>query len=95
MRGNEVKVTVSAEVNTILSDLYNQIEYELRDDYEDGLEKAMEELDKYKNIIDKATKELEKLLPLCIMPNNTLIHGTEKAKVLDDLLNILQGKSDE
>lgn len=59
MGGNEVKVTVSAEVNTILSDLYGQIEYELRDDYEDGLEKAMQELERYKNIIDELEKWLK------------------------------------
>ena len=35
-RLTDVKVTY--EVNTILSDLYNQIEYELRDDYNDSLE---------------------------------------------------------
>ena len=51
--------------------------------------------DEYKQRIDEATKELEKLLPLCIMPNNTLIHGTEKAKVIEKAINTLQGKSDE
>ena len=35
-RLTDIKVTY--EVNTILSDLYNQIEYELRDDYNDSLE---------------------------------------------------------
>lgn len=58
MKENEVKVTVSAEINTILSDLYGQVEYELRDDYEDGLEKAQQEIDRLNNIIDEFDKWL-------------------------------------
>lgn len=46
----------------------------------------------YKSRIDKATKELEKLLPLCIMPNNTLIHATEKSKVIEETIKILKGE---
>lgn len=42
--------------------------------------------------IEKAIKLIEEQMPVCIMPNNTLIHGTEKAKVLDDLLTILKGE---
>ena len=57
--------------------------------------KKQQELERYKNIIDEAIKELETLLPLCIMPNNTLIHATEKAKVIEKAINTLQGKSDE
>ena len=46
-------IKVSAEVKTYLADLYHQIEYELRDDYEDGLEKAL-------NRIDEAIEHIEK-----------------------------------
>lgn len=45
-----------------------------------------------KTKIDKATEKLETLMPICIMPNNTLIHGTEKAKTIEETLNILQGE---
>jgi cell division septum initiation protein DivIVA len=50
------------------------------------------EIEGLKAKIDKATKELEKLLPLCIMPNNTLIHATEKSKIIEETINILKGE---
>lgn len=40
--------------------------------------------------IDKAIDKLERLLPMCIMPNNMLIHGTEKAKAIEETLDILK-----
>jgi hypothetical protein len=40
--------------------------------------------------IDKAIDKLESLLPMCIMPNNMLIHETEKAKVIEETLDILK-----
>jgi hypothetical protein len=62
---------------------------------QEKLDFMIDKNDEKQNIIDKAIKELETLLPLCIMPNNTLIHGTEKAKAIEKAINILQGKSDE
>lgn len=50
------------------------------------------EIERYKNITDEAIKELETLLPLCIMPNNTLIHATEKSKTINKTLKILKGE---
>lgn len=44
------------------------------------------------NRVNKALKKLNTLLPLCIMPNNTLIHGTEKAKVIEETISILKGE---
>lgn len=41
-------------------------------------------------IIDLAKHKIKEQLPVCIMPNNMLIHGTEKAKFLEDLLEILE-----
>lgn len=49
--------------------------------------------DKINNLqskIDKAIDKLESLLPMCIMPNNMLIHGTEKAKEIEETLDILK-----
>lgn len=40
--------------------------------------------------IDKAIDKLESLLPMCIMPNNMLIHGTEKTKIIEETLDILK-----
>lgn len=40
--------------------------------------------------IDKAIDKLESLLPMYIMPNNMLIHATEKAKTIEETLDILK-----
>ena len=50
------------------------------------------EIESLKSKIDKAIKELETLLPLCVMPNNTLIHATEKSKTINKTLKILKGE---
>lgn len=49
-RLTDVKVTY--EVNTILSDLYNQIEYELRDDYNDSLEQLQSNWNNLKEYLE-------------------------------------------
>jgi hypothetical protein len=41
---NKEEIVVSAEVKTFLKDLYSQIEYELREDYKDSLEKTTQAL---------------------------------------------------
>ena len=69
-------------------DLSETMIYKYRPSYEE----LEQELERYKNIIDKATKELETLLPLCIMPNNTLIHATEKSKIIKETIKILKGE---
>ena len=51
--------------------------------------------DERAKIIKKATTILEGLLPICIMPNNTLIHGTEKAKEIETALEILRGDKND
>lgn len=50
---NKEKIVVSAEVKTFLMDLYNQIEYELREDYKDSLEKTTQALLDIKEYIEK------------------------------------------
>ena len=60
-----------------------------------NLEYKITTLEDYKTRNEKAVELLQNLLPLCIMPNNTLIHATEKAKVIEKAINTLQGKSDE
>ena len=58
----------------------------------DYITNLQEEKERYKKNIDEAIKELETLLPLCIMPNNTLIHATEKSKVIEETIKILKGE---
>jgi len=51
-------------------------------------------VEQLENIRKEAIKIIKKQMPICIMPNNTLIHGAEKAKVLENLLNILNKGSE-
>ena len=51
--------------------------------------KLSKELYKLRN--EKAIEKLKTLMPICIMPNNMLIQGTEKAKIIEEASNILQG----
>lgn len=46
-------------------------------------------------IIDLVKHKIKEQIPVCIMPNNMLIHGTEKAKFLEDLLEILERVNEE
>lgn len=60
-------------------------------DYDEVYQKYYEQ----KERIDKAIEKLKTLMPICIMPNNMLIHGTEKAKTIEETLNILRGENNE
>lgn len=84
-------IKVSAEVKTYLADLYHQIEYELRDDYEDGLEKALNRIDKAIEYIEKS--KLNQLDTYCKYLH--INFDTEKIENLDELLNILKGTDKE
>ncbi len=54
--------------------------------------KIADELEtEYQERNEKAIEKLKTLMPICIMPNNTLIHGTEKARTIEETLNILKG----
>ena len=54
------------------------------------LQKAEDKINNLQSKIDKAIEILESQLPICVMPNNMLIHGTEKAKAIEEVLNILK-----
>jgi len=54
------------------------------------LQNAEYKINNLQSKIDKAIDKLESSLPMCIMPNNMLIHGTEKAKVIEETLDILK-----
>ena len=62
----KVNVKVSAEVNTYLHDLYNQIQYEFCEQYEDEIkdlqqkvEQQEKEIDRLNNIIDELEKYIK------------------------------------
>ena len=63
----KVNVKVSAEVNTYLHDLYNQIQYEFCEQYEDEIkdlqqkvEQQEKEIDRLNNILDEYRNHLIK-----------------------------------
>lgn len=41
---------------------------------------------------EKAIEELKKIMPICIMPNNMLIHGKRYAEAVENAIKILEGK---
>jgi len=54
------------------------------------IEKLLKNENNLQSKIDKAIEILESQLPICIMPNNMLIHGTEKAKAIEETLDVLK-----
>lgn len=97
-------------VNSIEYKYFNQENYEkLLSVYENAkwfvsnweqalqnIKDLQQKVEQLENIRKEAIKIIKKQMPICIMPNNTLIHGTEKAKVLENLLNILnKGSNNE
>ena len=61
----KVNVKVSAEVNTYLHDLYNQIQYEFCEQYEDEIKDLQKEKDGLNNIINELEKWIEDNLGNC------------------------------
>jgi len=78
----KVNVKVSAEVNTYLHDLYNQIQYEFCEQYEDEIKDLQQKVEQLENIRKKAIKILKELRLLPPME-----YGREEQ--IDNLLNIL------
>ena len=52
----KVNVKVSAEVNTYLHDLYNQIQYEFCEQYEDEIKDLQQKVEQLENIRKEAIK---------------------------------------
>ena len=55
----KVNVKVSAEVNTYLHDLYNQIQYEFCEQYEDEIKDLQQKVEQLENIRKKAIEYLK------------------------------------
>ena len=56
----KVNVKVSAEVNTYLHDLYNQIQYEFCEQYEDEIKDLQQKVEQLENIRKEAIEYLKK-----------------------------------
>ena len=91
----KVNVKVSAEVNTYLHDLYNQIQYEFCEKYEDEikhLQQKVEQLEKELQITANKCKQLENIRKEAIKYiekeiKNMPLNGCKQRLI--DLLNIL------
>ena len=86
----KVNVKVSAEVNTYLHDLYNQIQYEFCEQYEDEIKDLQQKVEQLENI-RKETIEyvLKNKLYRFKYDDEELFEITTDKKAKDDLLNIL------
>ena len=58
----KVNVKVSAEVNTYLHDLYNQIQYEFCEQYEDEIKDLQQKVEQLENIRKKAIEFINEWL---------------------------------
>ena len=56
----KVNVKVSAEVNTYLHDLYNQIQYEFCEQYEDEIKDLQQKVEQLENIRKEAIEWIDK-----------------------------------
>ena len=89
----KVNVKVSAEVNTYLHDLYNQIQYEFCEQYEDEIKDLQQKVEQLENIrkeaieyigTDITVRALEQLYT-----NYELGESLLFVKIAEDLLKIL------
>ena len=86
----KVNVKVSAEVNTYLHDLYNQIQYEFCEQYEDEIKDLQQKVEQLENIRKEATEYvLKNKLYRFKYDDEELFEITTDKKAKDDLLNIL------
>ena len=91
----KVNVKVSAEVNTYLHDLYNQIQYEFCEQYEDEIKDLQQKVEQLENIRKEAIEYvLKNKLYRFKYDDEELFEITTDKKAKDDLLNILNKGSD-
>ena len=87
----KVNVKVSAEVNTYLHDLYNQIQYEFCEQYEDEIKDLQHKVEQLESI----RKEAIELLKKCgIVDEKGNFNAYLDTIELKELLNILNKGSD-
>ena len=77
-------------IERILKNLLENETYTIDKEESDILLNYIADLQRKEYNNSKAIEKLKTLMPICIMPNNMLIHGTEKAKIIEETLNILE-----
>lgn len=94
---NKEEIIVSAEVKTYLMDLYNQIEYELQEQYNDEVQKLQQENEELQQRINKAIEYIENQIPIVKNEINIPNINTATSELLnyEQLLEILKGGNDE
>ena len=74
----KVNVKVSAEVNTYLHDLYNQIQYEFCEQYEDEIKYLQQKVEQLENEVNEYQKELEKADSIT---QSCIFQGKQESKI--------------
>ena len=86
----KVNVKVSAEVNTYLHDLYNQIQYEFCEQYEDEIKDLQQKVEQLENIRKEAIEYIKKNLTIgSILDGKKTYCLNSYSFDYEDLLNIL------
>lgn len=83
----KVNVKVSAEVNTYLHDLYNQIQYEFCEQYEDEIKDLQKEIDRLNKEYERIYNENCKLRENHNINDITLLDENER---LNNIINELE-----
>ena len=74
----KVNVKVSAEVNTYLHDLYNQIQYEFCEQYEDEIKDLQQKVEQLEKEVNEYQKELEKADSIT---QSCIFQGKQESKI--------------
>lgn len=77
----KVNVKVSAEVNTYLHDLYNQIQYEFCEQYEDEIKDLQKKVEQLENIRKEAIEYVTSYESISTIQG---LDAIEKNKILDE-----------
>ena len=91
----KVNVKVSAEVNTYLHDLYNQIQYEFCEQYEDEIKDLQKEIDRLNKEYERIYNENCKLREIHNINDITLLDENERLnRIIDNIFKFMQNKYD-
>ena len=85
----KVNVKVSAEVNTYLHDLYNQIQYEFCEQYEDEIKDLQQKVEQLENIRKEAIEFMKENCNIITIDKGWIIRSELTTTGLGKLFKIL------
>lgn len=85
----KVNVKVSAEVNTYLHDLYNQIQYEFCEQYEDEIKDLQQKVEQLENIRKEAIEFMKENCDIITIDKGWIIRSELTTTGLGKLFKIL------